>query len=117
MVVVWFGRGYWVVLIIALAMFLPIILLRQVDGPEVDRGVALAMGLAAVATLWLGLRWNAGATFSAAARRHSFFGIPVQVWALPMALFATLLGTGIITTAEGPDTPSPTSHIVEGVDR
>lgn len=117
MVVVWSGRGYWVVFLIALAMFLPIILLRQVDGLEVDRGVALAMGLAAVATLWLGWRWNAGATFSAAARHHSLFGIPMQIWALPMALFAALLGTGTITTADGPDTPTPTSNIVEGVDR
>ena len=112
MVVVWHGRGYWVIFLAALAMFLPIILLRQVDGPEVDRGVAVAMGVAAIATLWLGVRWNAGATFSAAARNHSLFGIPVQLWALPMVLFATALGSGIITTAEGPASPSPTSSIV-----
>lgn len=117
MVVVWHGRGYWVVFLVAMAMFLPIILLRQIDGPEVDRGVACAMMVAALATLCLGVRWNAGATFSAAAREHSLFGIPVQIWALPMALFAVTLGTGVITTAEAPASPSPASSIVERVDR
>lgn len=102
MLVVWRGRGYWIIFLAAVAMFLPIVLLRQIDGPEVDRGVAVTMGLAAVAALGLGLHWNRGTTFAPSARAHSFMGIPMQLWALPMALFALLLGTGVITTAEEP---------------
>ncbi len=102
MLIVWCGRGWWITWMTALAMFLPMIVLRQIDGPEVDRGVALTMGLTALATVWLGLRWNRGVTFDAAARDHSFYGIPMQLWALPMILFAVLLGTGVITTAETP---------------
>lgn len=98
----WRGRGYWVVFLAAAAMFLPLIVLRQVDGPEVDRGVCLTMSLAALAALGLGLLWNRGRTFVPQARDHSFWGVPVQLWALPMALFAILLGTGAITTAEEP---------------
>ena len=97
MILFWNGRGHWVIFIGAAAMFLPLIVLRQVDGPEVDRGVAITMGLAAAATLWLGLRWNRGGP-----TRHSLWGIPVQVWAAPMLLFSVLLGTGTITTAEEP---------------
>lgn len=103
----WNGRGFWVVMIIAIAMFLPIIVLRQVDGPEIDRGVCLTMGLAAAAAFVLGLIWNRGVTFGPAAREHSFFGVPVQLWALPMALFAALLGMGVITTAEEPRNRPP----------
>ncbi|GJE55211.1 MULTISPECIES: hypothetical protein [Methylobacterium] len=102
MYVFWHGRGYWVIFLAAAAMFLPLIVLRQVDGPEVDRGVCLTMGLAAITALGLGLRWNRGETFGPAARDHAFFGIPMQLWALPMALFAILLGTGTITTEEAP---------------
>lgn len=102
MLVVWRGRGWWVTWMALLAMVLPMVVLRQVDGPEIDRGVALTMGLAALATFWLGLRWNRGVTFDAAAQDHSLWGIPLQLWALPMILFAILLGTGVITTAETP---------------
>jgi hypothetical protein len=98
MLVVWQGRGWWVTWLAALAMFLPIILLRQVDGPEVDRGVAITMSIAAVVTLWLGIRWNRGI----APAPHSLWGVPMQIWAFPMLLFAVLLGTGTITTAEEP---------------
>jgi hypothetical protein len=97
----WRGRGWWVTWLALLAMVLPMIVLRQVDGPEVDRGVALTMGLAALATLLLGLRWNRGAAPVEPAR-HSFWGLPLQLWAAPMLLFAVLLGTGTITTAEEP---------------
>ena len=97
----WRGSGHWAIWLAALAMFLPLILLRQVDGPEVDRGVALAMGLAALVTLWLGLRWNRGGAPGEPAR-HSFWGVPLQIWAAPMLLFAVLLGTGTITTVEEP---------------
>ena len=98
MLVVWQGRGWWVTWLVALGMFLPMIVLRQVDGPEVDRGVAIAMGLLAAVTFWLGLRWNRGS----APARHSLWGVPMQIWAAPMLLFAVLLGTGVITTAEEP---------------
>ena len=87
-------------MITAIAMFLPMFVVRHIDGPEVDLGVSVAMGLAAVVTAALGLFWNRGVTFAAAAQDNSLFGIPVQIWALPMALFSLLLGTGIITTAE-----------------
>ena len=102
MVVFWQGRGYWVVFFAAAAMFLPLIILRQIDGPEVDRAVCLTMSLAALAVLGLGLRWNHGTTFGPAVRDHAFMGLPMQVWALPMTVFAVLLGTGTITTAETP---------------
>ncbi|KQU05781.1 hypothetical protein ASG60_03840 [Methylobacterium sp. Leaf469] len=102
MIVFWTGRGYWVVFFVALAMFLPLIVLRQVDGPEVDRAVCLTMSLAALAVLGLGLRWNRGTTFGPAGRDHAFWGLPMQVWAVPMLVFAALLGTGTITTAEAP---------------
>lgn len=107
MLVFWHGRGHAVIFLTAAAMFLPMIVLRQVEGPEVDRGVAIAMGLAAAATIFFGLRWNRGVTFDASAREHSFWGIPMQLWALPMALFAVLLGTGTITTAETPPHKRP----------
>ena len=102
MIVFWNGRGYWVVLLVAAAMFLPLIVLRQVDGPEVDRAVGLTMSLAALAVLGLGWRWNHGTTFGPAGRDHAFWGLPMQVWAVPMIVFAVLLGTGTITTAEAP---------------
>ncbi|MCR0984445.1 hypothetical protein [Roseomonas populi] len=109
MILFWNGRGYWVVFLAALAMFLPLIVLRQVDGPEVDRGVALTMGLAGIATLLLGLRLNQGGP-----TRHSFWGIPMQVWAAPMLLFAVLLATGTITTAEEPGGERPARFVTEG---
>lgn len=102
MPIVWRGRGWWVTWMALLGMVLPMIVLRQIDGPEIDRGVALTMGLTALATFGLGLRWNRGVTFDAAAQEHSFYGIPLQLWALPMILFAILLATGVITTAETP---------------
>lgn len=102
MLVIWHGRGWWITWIALLAMVLPMIVLRQIDGPEIDRGVSITMGLAAAATFLLGLRWNRGTTFNAEAREHSLMGIPMQLWALPMILFAILLGTGVITTAETP---------------
>jgi len=102
MIVFWSGRGYWAVLLVAAAMFLPLVVLRQVDGPEVDRAVGLSMGLAALVVLGLGLRWNHGTTFGPAGRDHAFWGLPMQVWAVPMIVFAVLLGTGTITTAEAP---------------
>ncbi|KQP04866.1 hypothetical protein ASF28_18725 [Methylobacterium sp. Leaf99] len=102
MIVFWNGRGCWVAFLAAAAMLLPLIVLRQVDGPEVDRAVCLTMSLAALAVLVLGLRWNHGTTFGPAGRDHAFWGLPMQVWAVPMLVFAVLLGTGTITTAEAP---------------
>ena len=102
MYVIWTGRAHWVFFLTAIAMFLPLILLRKIDGPEVDRAVAITMGLAALTVGILGLRWNQGVTFRPEARRHAVWGIPMQLWALPMALFAILLATGTITTAEEP---------------
>ena len=113
MFVIWHGRGYWVIFAAAIAAFLPIIVLRQIDGPEIDRGVAITMALAALATAWLGLLWNRGVTFSPAAQEHSLWGIPMQLWALPMALFALALGTGLITTAEEPRSRRPSAPITE----
>ena len=109
MVVFWSGRGYWVIFLTAAAMFLPLIVLRQVDGPEVDQAVALTMGLAALAVFGLGLRWNKGTTFGPAGRDHTLWGLPMQAWAVPMVVFAVLLGTGTITTAEPPRQASPDS--------
>jgi hypothetical protein len=100
----WKGRGWWVTWLLALGMFLPMILLRQVDGPEVDQGVGLAVGLAALLTGWLGLRWNRGGQPGTPAQ-HSFYGVPLQFWAVPMLVFAILLGTHVITTAE--EAPQP----------
>jgi hypothetical protein len=102
MLIIWHGRGWWVTWIAALAMFLPIIVLRQVDGPEIDRALTVTMIMAALATAGLGLRFNRGATFGPAAQQHSLWGIPMQFWALPMALFALALGAGWLTTAEEP---------------
>lgn len=98
---IWRGRGYWVIFLAVAAMFLPLIVLRQVEGPAVDRGVGIAMGLAGAATLWFGLRWNRERAPGAPAE-HSLWGLPVQVWALPMLVFALLLGTRTITTEEAP---------------
>ncbi|MBR0664961.1 hypothetical protein GXW71_11410 [Roseomonas hellenica] len=100
----WAGRGWCAPCLLALGMFLPMIVLRQIDGPEVDRGVGLAVGLAALVIAWLGLRWNRGGKPSEPAR-HSFWGLPLQFWAIPMLVFAILLGTHVITTAEEPRGP------------
>jgi hypothetical protein len=115
MLVVWRGRGAWVIWLVAIAAFLPMIVLRQIDGPEVDRGVAITMGLAALGILGLGLRWNRGATFDASAQEHSLWNIPMQLWALPVALFAVLLATGVITTAEEPRPARPAARVVGGM--
>lgn len=97
MILFWQGRGWWVTWIALLAMVVPMVVAGQVDGPAVDRGVALAMGLAALVTFGLGLVFGRDR-----AARDSFLGFPLQVWAAPMLLFAVLLGTGTITTAEEP---------------
>ena len=94
MLIFWEGRGWWITWIAALAMFGPIVALRQVDGPEIDRAVAVTMAVAGTVTLVLGVLWNRNGA------RHSFWGLPMPVWAAPMLLFAALLGTGTITTAE-----------------
>lgn len=117
MIISWQGRGYWVIFLVAVAMFLPLVILRQIDGPEVDRAVCLTMILAAIAVLGLGLRWNRGATFGPAARNNAFFGIPMQLWALPMILFAILLGTGTITTAETPRSRPAVQDLTGGANR
>ncbi|MFT8246123.1 hypothetical protein [Roseomonas sp. BN140053] len=100
----WRGRGWLVILLVAAAMVLPMLVLRQIDGPAVDRGVGLAMGIAALAALLLGLRWNRGGAPGQPAE-HALWGLPVQVWALPMLVFAALLGTRVIITEEEPRRP------------
>lgn len=105
MFIFWEGRGWWFTWLLALGMFLPIIVLRQIDGPEVDRGVGLAVGLAAIVVFWLGLRWNRGGRPGERAQ-HSFWGLPLQYWAIPMLIFAVLLGTRVITTEEAPRQPA-----------
>lgn len=102
MIVVWRGRGWWITWIVLFAMVLPMLVLRQIDGPAIDRGVTITMGVAALATTLLGLRFNRGLTFSPSAQEHSLWGVPMQLWAVPMALFALALGSGLITTAEDP---------------
>jgi len=113
MIIFWQGRGFWVPIITAAAMFLPIVVLRQVDGPEVDRGVCLTFAVAAALTVWLGLRWNRGRAPGQPVG-HSFWGVPVQLWALPMILFSVLLGTGTITTAEESPRPRGAPALVGG---
>lgn len=101
MLMFWQGRGWWVTWIALAAMVVPMLVAREVDGPAVDRGVALSMTLAAVATVALGLRLNRGGPPGQPAA-HSFWGLPLQYWAVPMLVLAVLLGTGTITTAEEP---------------
>ena len=110
---VWRGRGYWVILLAAAAVLLPMIIVRQVEGPAADRAIGIAMGLAGAATLWLGLRWNRARAPGAPAE-HSFWGVPVQVWALPMLVFALLLGTRTITTGEAPRPSRSTEAPLDG---
>jgi drug/metabolite transporter (DMT)-like permease len=97
MVLFWRGRGWWVTWIALLAMVAPMIVAGEIDGPAVDRGVALAMGLAAAATFGLGVLFGRDRT-----AEDTFLGLPLQVWAVPMLVFALLLGIGTITTAEEP---------------
>lgn len=101
MLIFWTGRGWCVTWLLAMGMVLPMIFLRQIEGPAVDEGVGLAVGLAALLTFWLGLRWNRGGKPGEPAR-HAFWGLPLQYWAIPMLIFAILLGTHVITTAEEP---------------
>ncbi|MDB5415518.1 MAG: hypothetical protein JWR10_3853 [Rubritepida sp.] len=105
----WMGRGWVAPCLLALGMFAPMIVLRQIDGPEVDVGVGLSVGLVAVVIFCLGLRWNRTRTPGEPAR-HSFFGLPLQYWAVPMLIFAGLLGTHVITTAEEPRRPPAPVH-------
>ncbi len=102
MLMFWQGRGWWVTWIALLAMVLPMLLVRQIDGPAVDDGVSTAMGLAAVLTYVLGRRFNWRDAAAGQPAAHSFWGLPMQYWAVPMLVFAVLLGTGTITTAEEP---------------
>lgn len=95
------GRGFWVPIIVALAMFTPIIILRQVDGEAVDTGVTISMTIAAVVTLVAGF-WLNRATPKGEPAQHAFCRIPFQYWAVPMAVFAALLDFGILNTAEEP---------------
>ena len=101
MLIFWQGRGWWVTWIARAAMVVPLLVAREVDGPAVDRGVTLSMALAAALTVWLGLRLNRGGAPGRPAA-HSFWGLPLQYWAVPMLVLAVLLGTGTITTAEEP---------------
>jgi hypothetical protein len=117
MLIVWRGRGYWVIFAIAIAAFMPLIVLRQIEGPEIDRAVAITMGLAGLAVGGLGLRWNRGVTFSPVAQENSLWGIPMQLWALPILLFALALGTGLITTAEEPRSNLSAAPITTGLVR
>lgn len=106
----WQGRGLWVPIIAALAMFIPLIVLRQVDGEQVDAGVTITMAIAAVVTFVLGLVWNRP-TPEGEPARHAFCRIPVQYWAVPMAVFSLLLGTGILNTAE--EQPAAQADVIE----
>lgn len=101
MTVWWEGKGYWVIFLVALAMLAPMIILQQVDGPAIDYGVATAMTIAAVIILILGF-WLNRQTLKGHRSAHAFFFIPVQYWAVPMLIFAALLGTRTITTEESP---------------
>lgn len=98
--VFWRGRGFLVPMLIALAMFAPMIALRQIDGPDIDHGVGLTMGVMAVVTFILGWRFNRE-TPKGEAAWHSFMRLPLHYWAVPMLIFAVLLGTRTITTEEG----------------
>jgi hypothetical protein len=105
--VFWRGKGYWVIFILAAAMFAPMIGLRQIDGPEIDYGVGIAMGLAAIVTFIAGYRLNRR-TPKGEPAGHSFWGLPFQYWAVPMLIFGGLLGTRTITTEETPRSPPAT---------
>lgn len=99
--VAWQGKGAWIPIIVAIACFTPILVLRQIDGPAVDHGVGITMGLAAIITFILGLRLNSGLPKGEPAP-HAFCSVPFQYWAVPMLVFAILLGTRTITTEEPP---------------
>lgn len=105
----WQGRGFWVPIIAAIAMFTPLIILRQVDGEQVDVGVAITMAIAGVVTLALGFIWNRP-TPKGEPALHAFCRIPMQYWAVPMLVFSLLLATGILNTAE--ESPAPQSAAV-----
>ena len=93
------GRGFLVPFLIAFAMFAPMIALRQIDGPEIDHGVGLTMGVMAVIVFILGWRFNRE-TPKGERAWHSFMFVPMHYWAVPMLIFAVLLGTRTITTEE-----------------
>jgi drug/metabolite transporter (DMT)-like permease len=118
MMMFWGGRGIWLPIMVAVAMFLPIIVLRQVDGPEIDHGVGITMAIAAVIVFALGWRWNE-ATPRGERAHHSFMGLPLQYWAVPMLIFAVLLGTRTITTEETPSVhpASPEAYKAAGKPR
>lgn len=113
MMLAWRGRGFWIPLLIAMAMFTPIILLRQVDGPAIDYGVGITMGIAAVITAITGF-WLNRLTPKGEPALHSFCRVPFQYWAVPMLIFALLLGTRTITTEEGPQAAMPSASEVQG---
>ncbi|HEY4202586.1 MAG TPA: hypothetical protein VGM83_18705 [Devosiaceae bacterium] len=99
--VAWQGKGFWVPIIVAIALFAPILALRQIDGPAIDHGVGITMGLAAIITFIMGFGLNRSGPKGQPAA-HSFCRVPFQYWAVPMLVFAILLGTRIITTEEAP---------------
>nr|WP_314261769.1 hypothetical protein [uncultured Devosia sp.] len=106
----WRGRGFWIPILVALGMFTPIIVLRQIDGPAIDYGVGITMGIAALITAISGF-WLNRLTPKDEPALHSFWRVPFQYWALPMLVFAVLLGTRTITTAESPPPPPPPSGV------
>ncbi|WP_458094462.1 hypothetical protein [Roseomonas sp. WA12] len=75
------------------------IVLHQMDGPEVDRGIAVTLGVATVAVLILGLRWNRSGAPGKPARPYRQ-GLPMQIRAAPPPF-----GKGPISTAEEPRQP------------
>ncbi len=60
--------------------------------------MALGLAVAAVATFWLGLRWNRDRK-PGERTRHSFWFVPLQFWAIPMMLFAILVGIQVVKTS------------------
>lgn len=106
----WRGKGIFLPILLAIAMFAPIIALRQIDGPEIDHAVGITMGVMAIVVFIWGWRLNHPSVKGEPAA-HSFFRIPLHFWAVPMLVFAVLLGTRVITTEEGPRRPSATERL------